>query len=89
MIFSAGQIVTLFIIPQDANIFSSPRVKQFLVTGISEVGFYEYDKVMAYISITSGQKLFKLPDVVSWTSAFILIFLAIKPLRRAVIPQLG
>jgi lipoprotein-releasing system permease protein len=66
MIFSAGQIVTLFIIPQDANIFSSPRVKQFLVTGISEVGFYEYDKVMAYISITSGQKLFKLPDVVSW-----------------------
>ncbi len=66
MIFSAGHIVTLFIIPQDANIFSSPRVKQFLVTGISEVGFYEYDKIMAYISISSGQKLFKLPDVVSW-----------------------
>ena len=66
MIFSAGQIVTLFIIPQDANIFSSPRVKQFLVTGISEVGFYEYDKIMAYISIESGQKLFNLPDVVSW-----------------------
>ena len=66
MIFSAGHIVTLFIIPRDANIFSSPRVKQFLVTGISEVGFYEYDKIMAYISISSGQKLFKLPDVVSW-----------------------
>ena len=66
IIFSAGHIVTLFIIPQDANIFSSPRVKQFLVTGISEVGFYEYDKIMAYISISSGQKLFKLPDVVSW-----------------------
>jgi len=66
MIFSPGQIVTLFIIPRDANIFSSPRVKQFLVTGISEVGFYEYDKVMAYISLDSGQKLFNLPDVVSW-----------------------
>lgn len=66
MIFSPGELITLFIIPQDANIFSTPRVKQFVVTGISEVGFYEYDKVMAYISIEAGQKLFKLPDKISW-----------------------
>jgi len=66
MIFSAGEIVTLFIIPQEANIFSPPRVKQFYVTGISEIGFYEYDKVMAYVSLESGQKLFDMPDVVSW-----------------------
>jgi len=30
-----------------------------------------------------------LPEMLSWGSAFLLIFLAIKPLRRAVIPQLG
>jgi lipoprotein-releasing system permease protein len=66
MIFSAGEIVTLFIIPQEANIFSPPRVKQFYVAGISEIGFYEYDKVMAYVSLESGQKLFDMPDVVSW-----------------------
>lgn len=30
-----------------------------------------------------------LPDVLSWGSALLLIFLAIKPLRRALIPQLG
>jgi len=66
MIFSAGEIVTLFIIPQEANIFSPPRVKQFYVTGISEIGFYEYDKVMAYVSLESGQKLFDMPNVVSW-----------------------
>jgi lipoprotein-releasing system permease protein len=66
LIFSAREVITLFIIPQDADIFSLPRVKQFLVTGISEVGFYEYDKVMAYISIESGQKLFNMPDQVSW-----------------------
>jgi lipoprotein-releasing system permease protein len=66
MIFSAGDIVTLFIIPQEANIFSPPRVKQFYVTGISEIGFYEYDKVMAYVSLESGQKLFDMPNVVSW-----------------------
>ncbi len=66
MIFSPGEVVTLFIIPQTANIMSPFRFKQFIVTGISEVGFYEYDKVMAYISLESGQKLFNMPDEVSW-----------------------
>lgn len=66
MIFSPGEIVTLFIIPQTANIMSPFRFKQFVVTGISEVGFYEYDKVMAYISLESGQKLFNMPNEISW-----------------------
>ncbi len=65
-IFGPGPIVTLFILPQDANIFSAPRVKQFVVTGISEIGFFEYDKVMSYISIESGQRLFNMPKSVSW-----------------------
>ncbi len=66
MIFAPGEVVTLFIIPEDANIFSPPRVKQFKVTGISEIGFFEYDKVMAYISLKDGQALFNMPDAVSW-----------------------
>ena len=66
MIFSPGELITLFIIPQNANIFSPPKVRQFVVTGISEVGFYEYDKVTVYISIEAGQKLFNMPDMASW-----------------------
>ncbi len=66
LIFSPGDVVTIFILPQDANIFSAPRVKQFVVTGISEIGFFEYDKVMAYISLEAGQKLFKMPNAISW-----------------------
>ncbi|MBN2365855.1 MAG: FtsX-like permease family protein [Calditrichaeota bacterium] len=66
MIFAPGDVVTLFIIPQTANIMSPFRFKQFVVTGISEVGFYEYDKVMAYVSLESGQKLFNMQDEVSW-----------------------
>lgn len=66
MIFSPGELITLFIIPQNASIFSPPKVRQFVVTGISEVGFYEYDKVMVYISIEAGQKLFNMPDMASW-----------------------
>jgi uncharacterized membrane protein YraQ (UPF0718 family) len=41
--------------------------------------------IQAYL----GEAHTMLPGMVSWVSAFILIFLAIKPLRRAVIPQLG
>ena len=41
------------------------------------------------IEASLGEAHAMLPGIVSWVSAFILIFLAIKPLRRAVIPQLG
>ncbi len=41
------------------------------------------------IEASLGEAHAMLPGLVSWLSAFILIFLAIKPLRRAVIPQLG
>lgn len=41
------------------------------------------------IEVTLGEAHAMLPGIVSWVSAFILILLAIKPLRRAVIPQLG
>lgn len=42
-----------------------------------------------HIQAQLGEAHAMLPGMVSWVSAFILIFLAVKPLRRAVIPQLG
>ena len=42
-----------------------------------------------HIQASLGEAHAMLPGIVSWVSAFILILLAIKPLRRAVIPQLG
>lgn len=66
LIFAPGDVVTLFIIPQNANILTPPRPMQFTVTGISEIGFYDYDKILTYISLKSGQKFFKMPDAVSW-----------------------
>ena len=41
------------------------------------------------VEASLGEAHAMLPGLVSWVSAFVLIFLAIKPLRRAVIPQLG
>lgn len=61
-----GKIVTLVIFPQDANIMTFPKVRQFMVRGVIETGYYEYDKVLALISLEEGQKLFDMPGGASW-----------------------
>jgi lipoprotein-releasing system permease protein len=43
----------------------TPRLKRFLVSGIFEVGMYEYDSAMAMIHAEDAQKLFKMGDGMS------------------------
>jgi len=42
-----------------------PRLKQFRVVGIFEVGMYEYDSGLAVIHLEDGQKLYRLGEAVS------------------------
>jgi len=42
-----------------------PRLRQFRVVGIFEVGMYEYDFGLAYIHMQDAQKLYRLEDAVS------------------------
>lgn len=42
-----------------------PRMKPFLVVGIFESGFYEYDASLAYVSLKSGQNFLGLGDAVT------------------------
>jgi lipoprotein-releasing system permease protein len=42
-----------------------PTMKRFEVTGIFESGFYEYDASLAYIHLSTAQKLLKIGDAVS------------------------
>jgi lipoprotein-releasing system permease protein len=42
-----------------------PRLKQFTVVGVFEVGHYEYDSGLALIDLADAQKLFQLADAVS------------------------
>ena len=64
-IFREGEIVTLFSVPRELSLMPRFRAQQFVVTGISEIGFYEYDKVLAYISIEEAQKIFNIPGGVT------------------------
>lgn len=42
-----------------------PRLRQFRVVGIFEIGMYEYDYGLAYIDIEDAQRLYRLEDAVS------------------------
>ena len=42
-----------------------PRMATFTVSGIFELGMYEYDSSMAFISIENAQKFFRLGDTVT------------------------
>jgi len=64
-IFDVGEIVTLFSVPKELSLMPRFRAQQFVVTGLSEIGFYEYDKVFAYISLSEAQKLFNIPNGVT------------------------
>ena len=58
--------VTLMALPKTGGLFAQPRVMQFYVAGIVEFGYYEYDRMLSYISLETGQKLFNMPTGVSW-----------------------
>ena len=67
MAYSKDDIVTLIIPPaQESSIFAQPKVKQFYVAGIIELGYYEYDRIFSYISLEEAQEFFGMPDAVSW-----------------------
>ena len=59
-------VVTLFTLPKEGGIFSQPRVMQFYVAGIVELGYYEYDRMFSFISLESAQKLYNIPGGISW-----------------------
>jgi len=61
-----GDIVTLWTMPKKGGVFSQPRIMRFYVAGLVEMGYYEYDKTLSYISIKEAQQFFNMPGEVSW-----------------------
>ena len=67
MAYSEKDIVTLIIPPsEESSIFAQPKVKQFYVAGIIELGYYDYDRIFSYISLQQAQVFFGMPESVSW-----------------------
>jgi uncharacterized membrane protein YraQ (UPF0718 family) len=101
---SPGAVLVFLLVGPATNIASFALLKQELglkITLVYILGLSGFSLMMGLllewllstqqwqVEANLGEAHTMLPDLVSWISAFILIFLAIKPLRRAVIPQLG
>ncbi len=101
---SPGAVLVFLLVGPATNIASFALLKQELglkVTAMYLFGLSAFSLMMGLIlewllrtqqwqiKASLGEAHAMLPGVVAWVSAFVLIFLAIKPLRRAVVPQLG
>jgi uncharacterized membrane protein YraQ (UPF0718 family) len=101
---SPGAVLVFLLVGPATNIASFVLLKQELglkVTAVYLSGLSVLSLMMGLIlewllylqqwqiEAKLGEAHTMLPELVSWISAFLLIFLAIKPLRRAVIPKFG
>lgn len=101
---SPGAVLVFLLVGPATNIASFALLKRELglkVTAMYLFGLSIFSLMMGLllewllkvqgwqIEASLGHAHTMLPGVVSWVSAFILILLAIKPLRRALFPQLG
>ena len=101
---SPGAVLVFLLVGPATNIASFALLKNELglkVTLVYLAGLSVFSLLMGlllewllatqgwHITAVLGESHAMLPGIVSWVSAFLLIFLVIKPLRRAVIPGLG
>ncbi len=101
---SPGAVLVFLLVGPATNIASFALLKNELglkVTVVYLLGLSFFSLMMGLslewllqtqqwqVEANLGEAHAMLPDMLSWVSALLLIFLAIKPLRRAVIPRLG
>jgi lipoprotein-releasing system permease protein len=59
-----GDMITLLTPQSDISILgSSPRMKRFTVTGIFEIGMYEYDRTLMLLNLEDAQALYQMEGV--------------------------
>jgi len=66
-----------------------PRLKQFTVAGILEVGMFEYDSGLALVHLEDAQKLFQLGDAVSGLRLRLDDLFAARSVARDLTAKLG
>jgi lipoprotein-releasing system permease protein len=66
-----------------------PRLKQFRVVGIFEVGMFEYDSGLALIHLEDAQKLYRMQDRVSGVRLKLRDLFQSRQVAYALLPKLG
>jgi lipoprotein-releasing system permease protein len=66
-----------------------PRLKQFRVVGIFEIGMFEYDSGLALIHLEDAQKLYRMEDRVSGVRLKLNDLFQSRQVAMALLPKLG
>ena len=66
-----------------------PRLKQFRVVGIFEVGMFEYDSGLALVHLEDAQRLFQMGAAVSGVRLKLVDLFAAREVARDLVAQLG
>ena len=66
-----------------------PRLKQFRVVGIFEVGMFEYDSGLALIQLEDAQRLYRMEDRVSGVRLKLHDLFQSRQVAQALLPRLG
>ena len=66
-----------------------PRLKQFRVVGIFEMGMFEYDSTLALIHLEDAQKLYRMEDKVSGVRLKLHDMFESRQVAMALLPKLG
>src|SRR3990172_8441287 len=66
-----------------------PRLKQFRVVGIFEVGMFEYDSGLALVDLQDAQKLYRMADQVSGVRLKLRDLFQSRQVAYALLPKLG
>ena len=65
LLVDKGDKIVIISLTGVRSMFQAPDVKQFVVTGFFETGFFEFDDALAYIGIEPAQKLYRLGNKVT------------------------
>ena len=66
MALNVGDLVYLITYPKKMGIFPTIRPMIFYVAGLVEFGYYDFDRMLSFISLEDGQKFFEMPESVSY-----------------------
>ena len=66
-----------------------PRLKQFRIVGLFEVGMYEYDSSFVYMPLAAAQLFFRYPDSVNAIEVFVDDPENLQDIRTALFARLG
>ncbi len=84
-----GDVVSVASMPKQGGLFAQPRIMNFYVAGLVEIGYFEYDKVFSYMAIDDAQKLFNMSGGITWIEIKLDDYNKANQVKEKLIDRLG